>query len=110
MASTFGAAPDRWYDQPLASAISLYSSYRMAFQGCADYVGSDPAYAAAPTTDSATSACTQMATKFWSRIPSSDEVAACVNVALNAASDASIQERWQHICASVLTSAGFLNY
>ena len=31
-AATFGAAPARWYQEPQVSAVSLYTSYRVAFE------------------------------------------------------------------------------
>ena len=55
--------------------------------------------------------CSAFATKFWSRDPDTDEVASCVDVALNgAANEPAARRKWAYTCASVLSSAPFLTF
>ncbi len=111
MASTFSSPPARWYEEPGASAVTLYSSYRVAFAGCLALTSSASEYADAPTEESARAVCEEMATRFWSRTPTSEELGGCVSVAtVDTKSEANPRRRWAYTCASVLNSAGFLAY
>jgi len=118
---TFGQAQDRWFVEPTPSAVSIYQAYRVAFEGCLTYTKTDPKYGVAPAADTATAECTSMQRTFWSRTPSPDEVAACVEVAVtdsvtelqpggttSQATDP--RRRWSYACASVLTAPGFLTF
>jgi len=110
-ASTFGQPVNRWYVEPQASAISLYTAYSVAFDGCLTYTATDPKYATAPTQATASTECAAMARKFWSQTASTDQVNACVTVAVtNTASITDAKRRWAHTCASVMTASGFLAY
>lgn len=109
--ASFGSPPERFASEPRASAIQVYSAFRVAFDGCLTFTASGAEYASAPTESSATAQCTQMARKFWSRAPSSEEVDACKQVALvDSASEAAPRRRWAYTCATLLSSAGFLTY
>ncbi|WP_394844016.1 hypothetical protein LZC95_44055 [Pendulispora brunnea] len=128
-ATTFGQPQARWSLEPQASAVSLYTAYRVAFDGCLQLTGAvanasgsaqgDPKYAAAPDAETAKAQCLAWARKFWSRAAGPDEVQACVEVAVTS----SLQEtyngkttstpprrRWAYACASVLSATGFLAY
>jgi hypothetical protein len=108
---TFGEAPDRWTIEPHASAVSVYTAYRIAFQGCLTYTQTSPDYAAAPTAATAQTACTAMTRAFWSRAANPDELSACVEMATTgSASEADPRRRWAYGCTSVLSAAGFLTY
>lgn len=110
---TFGAPPARWYEEPVAVAgsVALQTAYGIAYDGCLTYVAADASMAAAPTMESAKTACASMARKFWSKTPGPDEIDACANVAMNAsAGETTVPRKWAYACASVLTSAGFLTY
>ncbi len=108
--STWGAVPARWYAEGSASAISLYASYRIAFQGCLTAV--QPAkYATAPDALTAETECRAWARRFWSRAPMQPEVDTCVKVAtVDAARDANPRRRWAYACAAVLTASDFLTF
>ncbi len=111
MASTFGASPARWYDEPEASAIILYSAYRIAFQGCLDYTATALSYAAAPTLESSATECGNFAVKFWNRAASGDELAKCAQLAVtDTAKEQNPRRRWAYVCATLLTASGFLTY
>jgi hypothetical protein len=111
MASTFGADPPRWYSEPAASAITLYSSYRIALQGCLTLTGGGANYAAAPTQATAATECAAWEDKFWSRTPAQSEIDTCASFAVNdTASEPSAPRRWAYACATVLTSANFLTF
>lgn len=69
---TFGQAPERFAVEPRASAIQVFTAYRVAFDGCLTYAETVPAFASAPTADSAGTQCRTMARKFWSRAPSDE--------------------------------------
>jgi hypothetical protein len=116
-ATTFGQDPARWYTEPTSSAVTVYSAFRIAFQGClttTSVAGSK--FATLPTNTTAAAECTTWARKFWSRDPNQAEVDACVKVAMV---DAAVEgtnmnppaaRRWAYACASVLSAAGFMTY
>jgi hypothetical protein len=111
MASTFGAPPDRWSIEAEASGVTLFSSYRVAFQGCLAATATAANFAAAPTAATAGTECTAWATKMWSKTPSAAEVAPCVQVAVtDSATDTDARRRWSYACASVLSSSPFLTF
>jgi hypothetical protein len=110
MGSTFGEVPPRWYMEPQATAVSLYSSMRVAFVGCLDFTNSTD-FDAAPDATNAPIKCAAFANKFWSRAPDTDEVAACTDVAINGtANEPAARRKWAYTCASVLSSAPFLTF
>jgi hypothetical protein len=109
--ATFGQAPDRWYTEPRGGAVSVYTAYRIGFEGCLTYTATAPDYAAAPTTATATTACTALEQTFWNRSPNPTEIASCVTTAMNGtATETDPRRRWAYTCASVLSAAGFLAY
>ncbi|HUS68625.1 MAG TPA: hypothetical protein VMZ28_29015, partial [Kofleriaceae bacterium] len=106
---TFGEAPARWSSEQELSAVSMIQAYKAAFQGCLTFTASATAYAANPTTTTATTECAKFQTRFWSRIPTATETNACVAFATGTANnDANPRRRWAYTCAAVLTSVGFL--
>ncbi|MBP9111523.1 MAG: hypothetical protein KBF88_01885 [Polyangiaceae bacterium] len=107
----FGQEPPRWLREPRASAISLVTFYNAAFDGCKQYVATPAEFAALPTDASADAQCNALAKRFWSRSPSPEEMAACKTFALTkSAKETDPRRRWAYVCASVLSSAGFLTY
>ncbi len=111
MGPTFGQSQARWYDEPEANAVSIYSAFSVAFDGCLTYTASDAKYAAAPDATSAPIECASMARKFWSRDATPDEVTACVTAATSdTSSETNPRRKWAYTCASVLSAAGFLTY
>ncbi|MGQ0503911.1 MAG: hypothetical protein ACT4TC_01175 [Myxococcaceae bacterium] len=109
--STFGEPAVRWNTEPQASAVSLYTAYRVAFQGCLTYTGTAAAYAAAPSDASAATECGNFATKFWSRSASSAEITTCVKATVaDTTTEPDARRRWAYGCAAVLSAAGFLSY
>jgi hypothetical protein len=110
LGNTFSSVPARWYVEPQATAVSLYSSMRVGFVGCLDYTAGD-AYAVAPDPANAAAFCGQFATTFWSRSPDTDELEACKTVVLTGTADEMDNHRkWAYACASVLSSAPFLTF
>jgi hypothetical protein len=110
-APSFGNPPARFSSEPRASAIQVYSAFRVAFDGCLTYTETPAEFAAAPNDQSAGAQCTTMARKFWSRAPTKEEVDACKQVALtDSTSEPSPRRRWAYTCATLLSSAGFLTY
>jgi hypothetical protein len=110
-ASSFGAPPDRFASETRASAIQIYSAFRLAFDGCLSHVETIPAFAEPPAPDEAKAQCAAWARNFWSRTPTPAEVDQCANVALvDSAGEAVPQRRWAYTCAALLSSAGFLTY
>ena len=110
-ASTFGDVPARWSEEAQTSAVVMSTSYRIAFEGCLKYTATPPEFAAAPTDATATTNCTSMMRKFWSRTPQPAEVSACSKFAttgLDKEPDA--KRRWTYVCSSVMTSTRFLTY
>jgi hypothetical protein len=102
---TFGIAQDRWYFEPIASAVFINKAFDVAFEGCSDLTESDPKFAVAPTKESAHDACTTWTRRFWSRDATPDQLDACVAAAMDGT-----DRPWAYACASVLTATGFLTY
>lgn len=110
-ATTFSSSPDRWYIEPAADAVSLFSAYRAAFQGCLDFTATAAAYAAAPTAATASQECGTMSMKFWSRAASAEEISICVDVAtVQTQKDTNPRRKWAYTCAAMLSSSGFLTF
>lgn len=127
---TFASPGPRAYAEPAANAVSLFTAYRVAFEGCLKLTGGieragdtpvDAKFAEAPTADVAKAQCEAWTRKFWSRAGSPEEVQACVDVAVSeslkeeqtngeAPLDATPPRRWAYACAAVLTSTNFLAY
>jgi len=110
-AATFGQPAKNWYVEPEASAISVYTAYSVAFDGCLTYTQSDAAFSAAPDATSAGTQCAAMARKFWSQTASPDQLSTCVQFATTGTTSITdVHRRWAHVCASVMTASGFLAY
>ena len=109
--AVFDEAQPRWYQEPKATAGSVYTSYAVAFDGCLSFTSEDARFAEAPTATSAESTCRTMARRFWSRAATDEEVGACVAVAMtSSAAEPEPRRRWAYTCASVLGAAGFSAY
>ncbi|HUS67542.1 MAG TPA: hypothetical protein VMZ28_23555 [Kofleriaceae bacterium] len=110
-AATFGKPPARWFEEPEASANTLYASFTLAFQGCTAMTATGEDYAAAPTEESAAAMCASFARRFWDRNAEEDELTGCIDYAVSGTtSEADPRRRWAYTCASVLTAAGFVSY
>jgi hypothetical protein len=109
-AATFGAPPARWFEEPQASATTLFATFALSFDACNAHTASGDRFAAAPTAEMADALCRDFARRFWDRDASDEQASACATYAL--ATDASDppRRRWAHACAAVLSSAGFLAY
>jgi hypothetical protein len=120
---TFGEPDERWYVEPMASAVLIKTAYDIAFLGCASAIGTDPKYAAVPDDATARAACGTWARRFWSRDATPQQIESCVAVATTDSAketygiaaeaktrDTTPRRRWTYACASVLTSAGFIAY
>jgi len=111
MAATFADPGPRWYQETKANAVSVYSAYRIAFEGCLTLTGSGATYAAAPTAASATAACTAWQTAFWSRVPATGEVSTCANFATQGTTtETNPRRQWAYTCAAVATAGQFLTF
>jgi len=109
-AAAFGDVPARWYSEPVAGAVSLYTTYSVTFTGCYDSM-SAATYASAPTAQSAATECATLQRKAWQREPAPEETKACVDLAVTTlAAEPAPRRRWAHACASIMTSAGFISY
>lgn len=117
--TTFGTPAARWSTEPQASAVNLYTAFRVSFESCLAFTANDAKYAAAPADPAASTECAAMARKFWSRSATADEVKACVQVATVDSAQETVngtttstdpRRRWAYACASVLSSAGFMTY
>jgi hypothetical protein len=109
--SSFDEPPARWYAEAQHSGVSLNAIFDLSFEGCVAYTKTSADYAAAPTTETATTVCTSLMRKAWSRTPSPDEIASCTSLAttkLSAEPDA--RKRWTYVCSSILSSSQFLTF
>ena len=110
LSSTFGQVPPRWFVEPEANAVSLYSAMRVAFVGCIDFTNTAE-FDAMPDASNAEAKCSSFARRFWSRSPDTEEVQACVDVVVSGtARETQPRRKWAYACASVLSSAPFLTF
>jgi len=110
-ASSFPKAEARWFVEPIASGVSIFTVYRVAYQGGQALASSDQSLAAAPTPESAQAACTKYIELAWQRPGTPDEINHCKNVAIMAtAAETDVKNRWAYTIASILTAADFLSY
>lgn len=109
-AAAFGDVPARWYAEPVAGAVSLYTTATLVFTACYDSMTAAK-YAQPPTAETATAECAALEAKAWLRAPTPDETKACADAATTAsASEPDARRRWARACASVMSSAGFISY
>ncbi len=110
-AATFGRPPARWYQEPQASANTLYAAFALAYDGCTQKMTTDGQYAAAPTTAAAEVICHDLVRRAWHRDATPAETTACVDYAVNQTKPADPPRmRWAYTCAAVLSASGFLAY
>lgn len=110
-AAAFGTAPDRWFFETSANAISLYTTYRAAFEAGLTIAGTDAKYATAPTDATAATECASFERKAWSRTPVSTEIQACVSAAMqDSLAETDPKRRWAYAFAAVLGATGFTTF
>ena len=110
LSNTFGNTPPRWYIEPEANAVSLYSSMRVAFVGCLGATATAE-YDVTPDATNAAGKCRAFAHRFWSRDANPEELASCIDVVTTKTSEEpAARRKWAYACASVLSSASFLTY
>lgn len=110
-ADTFGAPPPRWYEEPAASANTLYGAYSMAYAGCLEYTATGAQFAEAPTAATADALCRDFGRAFWDREPTDDQASACATFAVGETAGAGgPRARWAYACAAALTTADFLTF
>lgn len=107
--AAYGDTPARWFSEPAEGAVSLYTTYSLAFTTCYDTMTAAP-YATAPTATTAPAECAKLARKYWQRAPGADETKACSDLILGLATETNPRRQWAHGCASLLTSTGFTTY
>jgi hypothetical protein len=109
--STFGTTPARWFPKPQASAVTMYTAFRIAFQGCLALTSQPAKYDVEPTPETAMAECAAWAKRFWSRPALGPEIEACASlIRVDAASETNVRRRWAYGCAAVLTSSDFMTY
>lgn len=114
---TFGVVPERWHQLSTASFASVYAAYALAFKGCLTKVKAPLNYhpfghadfATSPNAVSAPRQCQVMAKLMWRRELNGEELAACVDGALETVTlESDVKRQWAAVCASVGASAGSL--
>lgn len=108
-AAAFGESPARWFTEPGEGAVSLYTTYSLAFTTCYDTMTAAN-YAVAPTATTAPAECAKIQRKVWQRTSAPDEIAACSDFVLGLTTEANPRRQWAHGCASILASTGFTTY
>jgi hypothetical protein len=111
VANTFAIVPARWVSEPVASGVTVYTTYRIAFQGCLAATATPAPYKVVPSNTTAAAECGTWARKFWSRDATQAEIDSCVKVAMvDTMTETNVTRRWAYTCASVMTAAGFTTY
>lgn len=116
---TFGVTPEHWFANSQASFASVYAAYAIAFHGCLEKtlrpVNYHPFghadFATSPTQTSAPRQCQVMAKLLWKREMNTEELAGCVDYALEVPTlEPQVKRQWAYLCASVAGAASFLIY
>jgi hypothetical protein len=111
LATAYGGETERWFREPIMSAVAIASGVGTAFEACLAYTASPPEFATAPTAETAASTCALLERKLWSRTPSQAETDACRDVAIvDSAPETEPRRRWAYACAAVVSAAGFATY
>jgi hypothetical protein len=110
-AGTFGKSPARWFDEPAASAATVYAAFALAYDGCSQATATGADFTMVPTATIADRLCRDFARKAWQREATDDEASTCATFALSQTNPADApQKRWAYTCASVLSASSFLAY
>ncbi|MBS2011337.1 MAG: hypothetical protein JST00_00385 [Deltaproteobacteria bacterium] len=110
-AGSFDEPPARWFAEASHSGVSLNAIFSISFEGCASYTKTAPEYGAAPTAETASTVCSTLMRKAWSRSASPEEISSCVNLATTKlAQEPDARRKWTYVCASVLSSSQFLTF
>jgi hypothetical protein len=110
-AGSFDEPPARWFAEAEHSGVSLNAIFDISFEGCLQYTKTPADYAAAPTDASATTVCTTLMRKAWSKTPAPEEIASCTTLATTKlANEPDLRRRWAYVCASILSSSQFLTF
>jgi hypothetical protein len=108
---SFDVPAARWFGETKYSGVSLHAMSSIAYEGCLAYVKGKPAFAAAPTAESAKTECTSLMRKAWNRSASPAEIDGCANLAVTKLADEpDVAKRWAYACTSVLSSSHFLTF
>jgi len=108
---SFDIPAARWFGEPQYSGVSLHALATISYEACLAYTKGKPAFAAAPTEETAKTECTNLMRKAWSRSPSPEEISGCSNLATKAlAEEKDVNRRWAYTCASVLSASQFLTF
>lgn len=107
--AAFGDAPPRWFQEPNEGAVSLYTTYTIAFTTCYETM-TQPEFQVTPDATSAPAQCAKLQRKFWQRTATPDETQACADLTLGLTTEPLARRRWAHACASILSSSGFTTY
>lgn len=108
-AAAFGQVPNRWYAEPSAGAVSLITTYNLAFTGCYDTMAGAE-YQEMPTAATAVATCAKLQRKIWQRTATPDEQKTCSDFVQGLTTETVARRRWAHACASITTSTGFTTY
>lgn len=110
-AATFGDPGERWFSEAAVNGVSLFTTYRAAYEAALRYAATNPMLAAAPTEGDAASICSSIAALAWNRTPTGDEVEACKKIAVTeTVNEPDPKARWAYAIASLLTATGFISY
>ncbi len=109
-ATTFGAPPKRWFQEPQASANTVYASFALSYDACTQYAAGNPGLSSAPAPSLAAEVCRDLAHRAWHRTMTDDQLAACTGYAIDQTGADAPAQRWAYACAAVLSAAGFLSY
>ena len=93
--AAFGDTPARWFSEPQAGAVSLFTTYNLAFTACYD--------ANVPLD------CAGLQRKIWQRTPTPEETKACTDF-IAGLTEPDARRKAAHACASIMSSAGFTTY
>lgn len=116
---SFGVVPTNWYDESTVGPFAVYVTFNFAFKVClasfaaptsANRPGWYEHVTFAPTPERATAFCTRTMQSAWSRAPAPEEVASCVDLALDLEEEPTPQRRWAYVCASIVSSTNWLAY
>ncbi|MFK7827418.1 MAG: hypothetical protein AB8G05_24955 [Oligoflexales bacterium] len=102
----FAPPPNRWFTEPERSSLTVIASFNISYEAALKFIENDPDVI---VDKPAREICRSFALKAWSRTPSAEQLATCVEITSTKV-EINTMQKWAYAFASILTSSGFVGY
>ncbi len=101
----------RWWEKPEANSITLFASFRIAYEASLKWIATQPNYQSIASSDEIDQQCQQFAEMAWQKPATLEQIQQCRQFLLeNTSPGQEADIRWAYTLAALLTSAEFLSY